>query len=81
MAMMKACGLTPELLIAALDDAAADAPARYRPTPATSWSVREVAAYLMAYDTAHAAWSAAAATKRSRKWTEIGQMAVERIAS
>jgi hypothetical protein len=35
----------------------------------------------MAYDTAHAAWSAAAATKRSRKWTEIGQMAVERIAS
>jgi len=65
-----------ELLCAALDDAAVDAPRCYQPTPAGTWDTAACAAYLVFYDLAHAAWSAAAETRRSRAWTEIGRLAV-----
>lgn len=67
-----------DLLTVALDDAAQDAPHVYRPIYAAAWSPEECAAYHVFYTSAHRAWSAAAATRQSRLWTEIGQMAVER---
>ncbi len=61
------------ILADAADDAADDAPGFWCPSPAEYDSAEEQATYLVYYELAHRAWSAAARAQLNRTWHHLAE--------